>query len=97
MVFMARCCRLVVSKSAPVEGICGSGGGADTWEGHGNRYPPDNKYRHNLPNETRRLTNMLLFNGDVEGRFATAQSGHHTFLALSKQICIPCIASVSYV
>ena len=32
----------------------------------------DNKYRHNLPNEARRLTNMLLFNGDVEGRFATA-------------------------
>ena len=32
----------------------------------------DNKYRHNLPNETRRLTDMLLFNGDVEGRFATA-------------------------
>ena len=31
----------------------------------------DNKYRHNLPNETRRLSNMLLFNGDVEGRFAT--------------------------
>ena len=31
----------------------------------------DNKYRHTLPNDTRRLTNMLLFNGDLEGRFAT--------------------------
>ena len=35
MVFMARCCRLVVSKRALVEGICGSGGGAYTVEGKG--------------------------------------------------------------
>ena len=29
----------------------------------------DTKYRHGLPNATRRITNMLMFNGDIEGRF----------------------------
>ena len=29
----------------------------------------DTKYRQGLPNATRRLTNMLMFNGDIEGRF----------------------------
>ena len=32
----------------------------------------DTKYRHGLPNNTRRLTMMLMFNGDVEGRFKVA-------------------------
>ena len=29
----------------------------------------DTKYCHGLPNATRRITNMLMFNGDIEGRF----------------------------
>ena len=29
----------------------------------------DTKYRHGLPNATRRITNMLMFNGDIEGSF----------------------------
>ena len=29
----------------------------------------DTKYRHGLPNATRRITNMLMFNGDIEGAF----------------------------
>ena len=29
----------------------------------------DTKYRQGLPNATRRLTNMLMFSGDIEGRF----------------------------
>ena len=32
----------------------------------------DTKYGHGLPNNTRRLTTMLMFNGDVEGRFKVA-------------------------
>ena len=32
----------------------------------------DTKYRHGLPNNTRRLTTMLMFNRDVEGRFKVA-------------------------
>ena len=31
----------------------------------------DNKYHHSLPNDTRLLTNMLLFDRDMDGRFAT--------------------------
>ena len=33
----------------------------------------DTKYRQGLPNATRRLTNMLMFNGDIEGRFNAMQ------------------------
>ena len=32
----------------------------------------DTKYRHGLPNATRHITNMLVFNGDIEGRFNPA-------------------------
>ena len=30
---------------------------------------PDLEYRHGLPNATRHITNMLMFNGHIEGRF----------------------------
>ena len=47
------------------------------------------KIRHGLPNNTQRLTNMLLNSGDVDCRFATLlvwMPRHRTFV---RMMCLP--------